>query len=317
MWVSNVVCVAWTWITTAVCLVWDAVTTVVNAVVVVLESILGWILSAIAFVIELIFEIPILGRLIKWIWNFILNIFWTIVSIVDMIAGLIGIRPEKKLRLCTIVLRDESGAPVAPTSYVIDVLQAAVDIWRREANVRIIPLRPFKFDSGFADDEAVDESWVHDGGNGDSDTLTVPCDADGFGRDLVRTGTKLDFLASTNCFFGAWRSVIGYGSPVACFVIQAVPTDTDPTCGGYGCGLWLTDYITVRRQPCSTDGNVNRRVVAHELGHACNLWHLNASSNSDNLMGVPWDSTVPELTQTRMSLWQVLLVRGSKHVTYF
>jgi hypothetical protein len=50
--------VAWTWITTAVCLVWDVVSTVINAIIETLESVLGWVLSGIAVLFELLFAIP-------------------------------------------------------------------------------------------------------------------------------------------------------------------------------------------------------------------------------------------------------------------
>lgn len=318
VWISNWVCVAWTWVTTAVCLVWDVVTTVVNAILVVVESIVGWILDALAFVIELIFEIPFVGRFIKWLWNLVTFIVWTVVSLVDALLGVLGIRPEKKLRICTVILRDESGAQIASTAYVVDLLQRAAEILKNEANIRLIRLAPFEFDSGFAGAETVDASWVQvDGGNADSDMLDVPCNAAGFGADLGLTGTKLDFLASRRCFYGAWRRVVGYGGPIACFVIRSLPTSGDPNCGSYGCGLWLTDYITVRNQPCGGEGPaLNRRVTAHELGHSGNLWHIDAASNLSNLMGVPWDGSDPP-GQTTLHGWQVILFRASKHVTYF
>jgi hypothetical protein len=317
VWVSNWVCVGWTWVTTAVCLVWDVVTTVVNAVIVTLESIIGWILDAVAFIIELIFEIPFLGRLIKWVWNLVTWFFWTLVSLADLVLGLIGIRPEKKLRICTIILRDENGNPVATTPYVVDILQNAVRILRREANVRLVRLAPFDYDSGLASDETVTSEWVQvDDGSSGSDTLDVPCNAAGFGADLGLTGTKLDFLASTKCFFGSFRRFIGYGGPITCFVIRTGSSDGS-SCGAYGCGLWITDYITVRNQPCGNEGpQINRRVAGHELGHSGNLWHLGASSNPTNLMGVPYDGSDPPV-QTRLATWQILLMRASKHVTYF
>lgn len=317
VWVSNWVCIGWTWITTAVCVVWDVVTTVIGAIVVVLESIIGWVLDAIAFVIELIFEIPYLGRLLKWIWNLILNVGGILSSLGDALLGLLGIRPEKKLRLCTLILRDERGTPVASVPYVVNLLQNAADILKRECNVRLVRLAPFQFDSGFAKAETVNEDWVQvESGNADSDTLDVPCDAAGFGADLGLSGSKFDWRASTHCFFGAWRRITGYGAPVACFVIRSLPTDDDPGCGGYGCGLWITDYITVRNQPCGSEGpGINRRVAAHELGHSGNLWHIGASSNLDNLMGVPYNGSDPP-TQIRLATWQILLFRASKHVSY-
>jgi hypothetical protein len=317
VWVSSLVCVAWVWITTAVCLVWDVVTTIVNVIITTIESIIGWILDALAFIIELIFEIPFLGRFIKWLWNLITTIFWTLIGLGDIILGFLGIRPEKKLRICTIILRDEKGTPVASKAYVVELLQRAVKILRDEANVRLVRLAPFEYDSGFADDETVDESWVQfAGGNSGSDVLDVSCGISGFGADLGVAGTKLDFLASKQCFFGAARRVIGYGGPITCFVIRSLPQDGDQ-CGSYGCGLWITDYVTVRNQPCATDGpTMNRRVAAHELGHSGNLWHLSAASNLKNLMGVPWDGSDPPV-QIDLYGWQAVLFRASKHVTYF
>jgi len=317
VWVSNWVCVGWTWITTAICLGWDAVTTFVNVIIVTLESVVGWVLDALAFVLELIFEIPYLGRFIKWLWNLGTFVFWTLVSLGDVVLGFLGIRPEKKLRICSIILRDEKGNAVAATPYVVDLLQHAVGILRREANIRLIRLAPFEYDSGFADDETVTADWIQvDGDNAASDVLDVSCDAAGFGADLGVTGTKFDFMASTKCFFGAFRRVIGYGGPISCFVIRTIP-DGQPGCGSFGCGIWITDYITVRNQPCGNEGPaINRRLTAHELGHSGNLWHLGAADNSSNLMAVPWNGSDPP-TMTNLKTWQILAWRASKHVTYF
>src|SRR5262249_60479708 len=106
--------------------------------------------------------------------------------------------------------------------------------------------------------------------------------AAGCGADLLLTGTQFTHLADLNCFFQRWRDVVGSGAPVACFVIRSIPDAGDP-CGANGCGLWITDYITLRRQPCPAGTAIDERAVGHELGHACNLWHLGASGNPSNL----------------------------------
>jgi len=312
VWVSNWVCVAWTVVTTLVCVAWDVVTTVVNAVLVTLESILGWVLSAVAFLVELLEAIPLLGTLIRWVLNFVTFLIWTIVSLVDAVLGLVGIRPEKILRVCTVILRDERGAPVATTAYAVDLLQVAVNVFKRDANVRIVPLRPFKYATGFAGPETVTEDWITvERGQSDADTLDVPCNAAGAGAEWGLAGSKLQLKTSTQCFYGAWRRVLGYGAPVTCFIVRSVP-------GAFGCALWITDYVTVANQtPPAGGGLINRRVLAHEAGHATNLWHLDATSNPTNLMGTPWSPAVPDLTQSRLDWWQVLLVRASKHVSYF
>ncbi len=309
-WVSNLVCATWTWVTTAFCVLWDIVTTVVNAILVTIESILGWIFSAVAFIIELIQMIPILGTLIRWIINGITFIIHVLISIPDAILGFIGIRPEKKLRVCTVILKDENGIAIATPDEVVPLLQLAANIYKRDSNVRLIPSRPFKYDTGFSGADIVDTGWITiDGSNSDPDTLDVPCDPS---NEWLLGGTKFQFKSSTLCFFGSWRRVLGYGAPVTCFIIRSV------TGSAIGCSLFITDYITADRQSVDT----SPRTIAHELGHSCMLWHLCVDDDMTNLMAAsaacnPTSATSPDRINPIINDWQTLLIRASKHVTYF
>jgi len=321
-WVSNIVCVAWTWITTAVCVVWDIITTVINAILVTIESILGWVASAIGFIIELIEMIPVLGTFVRWIINIVTTIVWTIVALGDAFLGLIGIRPEKLLRVCTVILRDENENPAATEEYAVELLQVAASMYKRDANIRLIPLGPFKYSSGFLDEESVTSDWVHvNGGSSDNDTLDVGCGADGVGSEWLLSGSKYQWIASTCCFYGAWRRVLGYGAPITCFVIRSIP-------GALGCSLWITDYITVvgeQTLPSTDPGYIpptSPRTIGHELGHSCNLWHVCVDSGVTNLMATqgdcdPASTTPPDRVNPELNNWQVLLARASKHVSYF
>lgn len=47
------------------------------------------------------------------------------------------------------ILKDEKGVAVATVEQVIPMLQLAADVYKRDANVRLIPSQPFKYDSGF------------------------------------------------------------------------------------------------------------------------------------------------------------------------
>jgi len=52
------------------------------------------------------------------------------------------------------------------------------------------------------------------------------------------------------------------------------------------------------------------------------IYHLCIDDDNRNMMALPQvcnpqSSTVPYFSNPRMSDWQVLLVRASKHVTYF
>ena len=309
-WVSNAVCISWTWISTSVCVLWDVVTTIANAILVTIESFMGWVLSAIAFIIELLEMIPVFGAIIRWVINIITLVSHVLVSLPDAFLGLIGIRPEKKLRICTVIVRDETGNPVADAKDVIPLLQLAVNVYKRDANVRIIPLRPLKYDTGFNGADTVDYSWITiDGSNSDGDTLDVPCD---LSNEWWTGGSKFQLKSSTLCFFGNWRRVVGYGAPITCFVIRSMPGFT------VGCSLFISDYVTVERDTHVT----SPRTIAHEVGHASMLWHLCVDDDVTNLMAAasacnPPSTTAPDSFNPIITNWQALLIRASKHASYF
>jgi hypothetical protein len=324
VWVSNWVCVAWNTIVTVICVLWDLLTTLIEAIVTTLESTVGFLLDALAFVVGLFFTIPIIGRFLEQIWNAITSVFWAIVSVIDAGLGLIGIRPEKKLRVVAFILQDETGTPVVPTAFAVDQLQAAVELYRREANVRIVNHKPFAYTSAFASPPTPDDSWVTIvPSNADSnELLDLPCGADGVAHDLGIDGARMSALLETGALFGRFRRLIGYGGPVACIFVRSIAGGTEgastfsPDPGDLGCCLWLTDYVTIRRQGPPTDTAIAHRVLAHELGHACNLWH---SGSGTNLMRVPPDLSAAGIatTQSSLSTFQVVWLRASKHVTYF
>ena len=278
----------------------DVITTVVDFFIEIVESVFGWIVSALAFIVELFFMIPVLGRILKWIWNIVLTVVSVIVGLPDFLVGLIGILPEKKLRICVVILRDEMGEELTDPGSVVPLLQNAIDIFRREANVRIIPSAPFQFDSAFADRERATEDWVHTQtrGSNDSSLIDVDCDLGATGEDLLRVGTSFESLASTECFYSNARRVLGIGAPVVVFIVRNVAGKDQS-----GCSLGpLSDYVTVEaNRPPDSD------IIAHELGHACNLCHVD---DRNNLMALG-------RTDNRLTRFQVAWLRQSRHVAYF
>jgi hypothetical protein len=321
VWISNIVCVAWYWVSNVVCVAWvvvvymictvvEVAVTVLSAIITALESVVGWFLDVLAWFVDLILSIPIIGRLIKEIWNAILTIWWAIVSAVDSVLYLIGIRPEKTLRVCTILFCDGQGNPegVAKTKNVVDQLQKAIDVFR-QAHVRLVPSRPFTFRSGFGGREQADDSWVTpycSQGGTSSDLLDMDCDA--LLRDLGAVGSQLQFVLDTNCSFGNYRRLLGYGAPVAVFIIHSVSGGDASGCGG---PIW--DYVFAEVTPISTfdGGDEVGRTIAHELGHACNLFHIDVSRN---LMKVGADADL--VKDIELTTWQQILIRTSRHVTY-
>lgn len=87
--------------------------------------------------------------------------------------------------------------------------------------------------------------------------------------------------------------------PITVFIVSNVD-------GKQGCSLGpLTDYITVDLDGANP---ANPTLMAHEIGHACNLWHSGSKSNlmykeHDRGDGVKW--------------FQKNLFRSSRHVTYW
>lgn len=300
-WVVNAVCVAWTWITTAICLVWDFVTTIVGAILETLESILIWILDAIALIINTVLMLPIVGRALEWVKNVVVEAFWRIFGIADLLGGLVGIRPEKKLRVCVILMKDEPGNPVAQVSDIVDELQAAIDIFKQEANVRLIRSAPFQYDSGFAGNETATADWVS---IRQMTPLDVECGVGGAGEDLWLPGTDFEVNASFGCFYGKFRRLVGYGGPVTVFIVRSI--DKGKTTG---CSLGpLSDYITVVGTEVNDD-----TTIAHELGHACGLDFPHRHSDDPTNLMYAHDSNA----RRNMTTKQILLFRNSRHVSYF
>jgi hypothetical protein len=213
-----------------------------------------------------------------------------------------------------VILRDDRGQ-TATVNDALRLLQLAVDVYKRDANVRIVPSQPFKYTTGFTGGDTVDASWVvEDGAESDATILHVPCGAGGVGAEWLVGGSIYQWKASTLCFFGNWRRVLGYGSPVTCFFVRDVV-------GALGCALWITDYVTVEGTVLAPPSS-SPRTLGHEVGHACNLWHTCVDDDNSNLMATqeacdPDSTVVPNRLSPRMSNSQVLLVRMSKHVTYF
>jgi len=302
-WVSHVVCVAWNVVTTVTCVAWDVVTTAINAVIVTLESSVGWVLSAVAFLVELAEAIPGVGTLIRWIINFINFLAALIYSLVDILLGFLGVRPEKLLRVCSVVLRDEKGNVVANTPYAVQQLARAVTIFKAEANIRIIPSRPFHYTSGFSAAETPDDSWVVvDSGVSDSDLLDPACNG---ATDWGLAGSKNQLKMSTACFYGAWRRIWGYGSPVACVFIREIAGDT------IGCAIWITDIAWIEGDILHPEHTAaaSSATLGHEVGHAGNLWHIDDDPTNLMFPSVSGGDLLED--------WQVLLLRASRHVTYF
>lgn len=331
--ISAAACLVWATTTLVTCVLWEVVMTIAGAVFDVIEAVLGWLFSGVAALLDLIFSIPYVGRFLKWLHNGLITLFVTVpVTVAEGVLYFVGVRPQKKLRICTIIARDEAGNPVAPINLVVNHINDTITIFRNRLNIQILNSAAGQFSTGFTSTGPVaDASWIHlaDGPwpTAELDGACARATAAGFGEDLSPIGSARQIKMIAPCYFGEWRRVTGFGAPVVVFVQRSIG-------GGFfvGCALGpLTDYVTLAATftPFAMDANNDdvadvialspgaptftpppspNNLLAHELGHKCNLWHI--FNNPANLMS-PGASSSDGLDD-----WQIMLVRGSRHVSY-
>lgn len=326
-WVENIVCVTWHTIVEVVCVAWkalpvllchliDALSSLVAFIVSLIEAALNWIWSLVGFFVDILLMIPFVGRLLNWLFQAAKTIFNAVISAPDMALTLLGIMPEKKLRLGVIVLRDRRGTPIARDDLIVRAIQCAINIYREQCNIRIIPVRYAQYQMAFDDPEDADGSYIfHDDGVSDDYILDVCCTACAVGADLGNVGAQYQALMAMHTFWGNGRRLLGYGAPVIAFTVRSF-TGTP-----VGCSIGpLVDYVTVQfadsqqGTPATELTSIIRlgRIssLAHEVCHACNVvWH---EDGNENLM-----SRLPNGDRfCRLNRFQKMLVRASRHVTY-
>jgi hypothetical protein len=282
-------------VTTVVTTVVKLVTTVVCEVAAVLIDVVNlvgsFILGIVSGLLSLVFMIPFLGTLLRWIYEVILAVVWRLASIPDVVLGILGLFPPKLLHVRVLVACPE-GVDVTDRLARADAwVKSVQQIFLDRANVRVVPpSQPFRMKAG--DDGA----FVHQVPCGDA--IVQPCGAGAFWDDLgfgpVPWYEQTLLMENMGQYLDSTRRILKYGAPLFVFMIDDVK-------GPGGCSLGpLADYVVVG---LDSEG----LTVAHELGHACGLWHV---KGHDNLMR----STHSD---SKLKKWQKIMLRASEHVTYF
>jgi hypothetical protein len=197
-----------------------------------------------------------------------------LLGVPEVAATLAGARRPKRLRVRVLILRDERGKPVATAEDVEPSLAEARRILREQAAVELLP--------------ALEPAVA---------TLDVPAPPTALDSPCAEGSWQADF-GTGGAFFRrfAARAANGGGPPITVFVVRDV-------LGRAGCSLGpLVDYVTVDMGALR---GRTRRVLAHELGHACGLPHSRAAGN---LM-------LPKRMGEHLAPWQVAVLRSSRHVT--
>ena len=257
--------------------------TVGKWVVRVVCEVVNLVLDAIGFVIGLVLAIPILGGIIRTVLNWVLEVVWRIIAIPEFIGSLIGIKLKKKMYFGVIipVIDDKPLVEEAAIQIWVDT---AVEIYKRTCNIDL------RF-TGFCKTSI----------SPPIKPLEIQCGAGGFFADWWLLGSWFELVSNTCKFQSNWRRVTGYGGEIIAFIIDGFSGTP------VGCSMAGThNYVTVQKPP----GPFND-TLAHEMGHACLLWHM--STGGTNLLDTGGRSTSTPV----LNSLQVAMVRSSRHAVYF
>jgi hypothetical protein len=244
-------------------------------------EVVNFVLDVVGFVVALILSIPIIGGIIRTILNWVTEVVWRLVGLLDFVASLLGIRPRKKMYF-GVVVPSIGETPIVTDADIQRQVDAAIEVYDRTCNIGLVF-------SGICHTDVTPPDTG----------LTVGCDAGGFFNDWWVAGSYFEFASATCKFTDGFRRVVGLGAEIIVFIVQDVtPVSTN------GCSFGSThNYVVIEAKP--TD---QAYVAAHEIGHSCWLPH---DGSPGNLM----NESTPTVSPTLSNL-QVSLVRWSKHCVY-
>ncbi len=219
-----------------------------------------------------------MAGLLWQVFNVIKETLNRVVKFPELLLTLLGLSATKKLRLRVVILRDERGLPLASNEEALPAYEEARRVLARMAGVAVEPsgwrvvTAPHAAPKAALDVRCTDGAWQDDLGT-----------AGAFFRSLMAKTTA--------------GTLFGYGQPVTVFIVRSMTTHN-------GCSLGAAaDYVTVEAKTLKS----TRRLLAHEVAHACGLWH---SKNPANLM-------FPRGPGEELAHWQAAVLRTSRHVTFF
>jgi len=195
-----------------------------------------------------------------------------VINIFDTLFGFLN-WPEKKLRVRIYILQDPQANQVLSPVDLDTAIEYAKRSFKKNFNTRLLPHKNNQPFTEVLQKKAPYEALYTKGG----------------------ISALVEEFKVAGSFFAS--NLTGLFYPVTAFVVLDIDHAS-------GCSLGpLTDYVTL-----DPGGAKNPSTLAHEIAHACGLWHIRSKSN------LLWRtfSRGDEVTW-----WQKNIFRSSRHVTYW
>ena len=195
-----------------------------------------------------------------------------VINIFDTLFGFLN-WPEKKLRVKIYILQGPQANPVFSPVDLDTAIEYAKRSFKKNFNTRLLPHKNNQPFTEVLQKKAPYEALYTKGG----------------------ISALVEEFKVAGSFFAS--NLTGLFYPVTAFVVLDIDHAS-------GCSLGpLTDYVTL-----DPGGAKNPSTLAHEIAHACGLWHIRSKSN------LLWRtfSRGDEVTW-----WQQNIFRSSRHVTYW
>jgi hypothetical protein len=221
----------------------------------------------------------VVKAVVRFVVRIVATFYGLIVGLFDLFFGFFT-WPQKKLKYHIFILSTDEG-PLVDPGQVAASIDYLTQTFKDKLNVKV--------DSyGKPGVEVITAPAP-------KDALDVGCGADLLGNEFGDAG---EFFAQ---HVAGWNAIpISLTFPVTIFIVRSVAKGDNKI----GCSLGpLADWVVVD----SGDGLIHTDTIAHEVGHACNLWHVSPMSN---LM----HASVPRGNDLKW--WQKNLARSSRHVYY-
>lgn len=272
------------WVTETVCkmveVFFSIITTIVKTVCETIKSLVRILILIPMTIFVTVFRIVCF--VVDFIINWVKIIIAAITGIPEFLSCLLGLRIRKHLHACVTVLADSNGRPVVSETDVDTVLQEATDLLSNRFNVRlhVHDRKIVQVPRDRLDVTACDASQLL---GSDAIDLTGDANTTGAFGDLFGCGDKLLDIASELIH-----------DTLDIIFIRDIIEGND-----IGCHIPGTDYVII-------DQNSSGQVLAHEIGHAGDLWHINDNTNLMN----------PSVGGDTVRSWQVCIFRRSRFVVY-